>query len=106
MAKLIVQGTHCTATMTEPDEDGDYGWTAPCGAGSTEVRPMDEAIAHAEIHADACGSATHARVRDSAGSIWHLCPNGNWSLYPDNPRARWTLNQISESYGPLKELTA
>ena len=54
MAKIQAVGAHCVATLTEPDGDGDYGWMAPCGAASTEVRPMDEAIAHAEIHVDAC----------------------------------------------------
>jgi hypothetical protein len=54
MAKIQAVGPHCVATLTEPDDDGDYGWTAPCGRTSMEPRPVDEAIAHAEMHADDC----------------------------------------------------
>lgn len=103
MAKIQAVGGQCVVTLTEPDVDGDYGWTAKCGATSTEVRPIDEAIAHAGIHADACG-VSRARLRDRDGSIWHLCSNGAWSLYENNPNARWTLTDVDESYGPVEEI--
>jgi len=52
MARIVVDSDVCTVTLTEPDEDGDYGWTARCGETSDAARPIDEAIAEAEVHVD------------------------------------------------------
>ncbi len=52
MAKIKVEGDRCTVTLSKPDEDGDYGWTAGCGAEADAYRPLDEAVGYAEVHVD------------------------------------------------------
>lgn len=52
MADIIIQGRHCRVVLSEPDEDGDYGWTADCGATAESVQPLEDTIDHAERHAD------------------------------------------------------
>ena len=50
--RSYVRGSFPVATLTGPDEDGDYGWTCTCGARSESVQPIADAIAHAEVHVD------------------------------------------------------
>lgn len=52
MAEIKVLGKNCQVTLSEPDEDGDYSWTAQCGEVADAFRPIDEAIANAENHVD------------------------------------------------------
>jgi hypothetical protein len=54
MAKIKVEGDLCTATISEPDEDGDVTWTAICGASSAEwgPQPIGDTITDAENHVD------------------------------------------------------
>lgn len=53
MASITVQGMHSQVILSEPDEDGDYSWNcASCLARADAYRPLDEAIASAEIHVD------------------------------------------------------
>lgn len=44
------------AVLTEPDEDGDYGWSCACGASSetdgSGNQPIGDAVSNAEIHVD------------------------------------------------------
>jgi hypothetical protein len=56
MAKIVILGQDCRATLTEPDEDGDYGYEATCGAteGDWGYQPIGEMISAAENHVDAC----------------------------------------------------
>jgi hypothetical protein len=57
MASIQVRGIFSEATLTLPDDDGDYGWQCNCGQQSETVQPIEDAIAHAEIHVDmACPS--------------------------------------------------
>ena len=49
----IINAEHGAAVqLSEPDEDGDYGWRCTCGVFDDDYRPVDEAIAHAEVHVD------------------------------------------------------
>ena len=52
MASIQVSNGAVTVTLTEPDEDGDYGWTCSCGGRSESVQVIGDAIAHAESHVD------------------------------------------------------
>lgn len=37
--------------LTEPDEDGDHGWScSACGAEAESVQPIADAIEHATTH--------------------------------------------------------
>jgi hypothetical protein len=56
MAKIVILGEHCRATISEPDEDGDVVYVAECGADSGDQgpQPLDNTIAAAEIHVDRC----------------------------------------------------
>lgn len=56
MAMIKVEGTYATVTLGDQDEDGDYQWEClQCGERGDCYRPLDEAIADAEIHADMRG---------------------------------------------------
>jgi hypothetical protein len=52
MAKIQVTGSGCTVTLSEPDEDGEYGWVAGCGGRSESVQAMGDTVADAEVHTD------------------------------------------------------
>jgi len=55
MARITVAGdrdANPKVALTKPNEDGDYGWVCQCGAKNDAVRPIDEAIANAEVHVD------------------------------------------------------
>jgi hypothetical protein len=55
MATIIIQGKYCRATLTEPDEDGEYNFLAACGRDSGwGVQPIGDMIMAAEMHVDAC----------------------------------------------------
>ena len=42
------------------------------------------------------------RIIDNGGDIWRLCPNGYYSLKPDNASAEWTAEMIEDTYGIRK----
>lgn len=48
--RIKVEGDHCTVTLSEPDEDGDYYWIAECDAVAEFIQPIEDAIANAEVH--------------------------------------------------------
>jgi hypothetical protein len=53
MAVIKLMGPESEAVLGEPDEDGDYRWTClDCGERGDVWRPLDEALADAEIHVD------------------------------------------------------
>lgn len=52
MAKIMVKGPGCRVTLGEPDKDGDYRWAGQCGRTGDARRPIDEAVADAEVHTD------------------------------------------------------
>jgi len=56
MATIVIQGTHCRAVLTEPDEEGDYSYEAACGAtsGDWSWQPIGDMIMAAEKHVDSC----------------------------------------------------
>jgi hypothetical protein len=57
MARILAQGEHCTALLSEPDEDvGEHTWVANCGAASEEGRTdtMEDALMHMGMHVDSC----------------------------------------------------
>jgi hypothetical protein len=64
MATVQINGNYCTVTLDEPDEDGEYTWTAACGAtsGDRGAQPMEDAVNEAESHADGfrSGSTDHS----------------------------------------------
>jgi hypothetical protein len=58
MAKIIILADNgiSMATLSRPDEDGDYVWTCSYGHRGDAYRPIDEAVADAEVHVDIqCG---------------------------------------------------
>jgi hypothetical protein len=52
MAQILVRSAVCEVNLGESDEDGDYRWTAKCGAMGDTYRPLDEAVMDAEVHVD------------------------------------------------------
>jgi hypothetical protein len=53
MAKIQVVTEHCTATLTEPDEEGFRGWEATCGRTShVAFSALSDVLEHAEVHVD------------------------------------------------------
>lgn len=62
MAKIQVTGKYCTVTLSEPDEDGEYDWMAWCGEAADAIRPLDEAVGHAEMHVDAPWTSGNPRL--------------------------------------------
>ena len=57
MAKIMILGQHCRASISEPDEDGDVTYAAECGTGSPRSwgpQPIRDMIEAAEIHVDRC----------------------------------------------------
>lgn len=45
------------------------------------------------------------RVRDGDGDIWHLCADGYYSLYADRVDAKWTIEEIRDTYSPVTVLS-
>lgn len=55
MARVLIVGEHCTAHLTEQDEDGDQGVRATCGWDNDgRVGSAGDMVAEAEVHVDAC----------------------------------------------------
>lgn len=57
MAKIVIQGPRCHATLSEPDEDGDYTYAAQCGTASPQhwgAQPIEDMIQAAMGHVDRC----------------------------------------------------
>jgi hypothetical protein len=56
VAKIVILGRDCRAELTEPDEDGDYGYEAACGATMGDWGPQEigATIQAAELHVDTC----------------------------------------------------
>lgn len=54
MATIIIQGEYCKATLTEPDDEGDVGYVAECGATSEDWgnQPIGDMIEAAGNHVD------------------------------------------------------
>lgn len=45
-----------------------------------------------------------AKLRDCEGDIWHLRPNGKYSLYEDSTNAMWTLDELRDPENGLAPL--
>lgn len=52
MALIQITGERCSVILADPDEDGEYGWIAACGAQSESVQAIGDTIQDAEIHVD------------------------------------------------------
>lgn len=47
---IEVRGRGEVVVLSEPDVDGDYGWTCTCGVRLVDVQPIADAIEYAENH--------------------------------------------------------
>jgi hypothetical protein len=50
--QVIGQERDHVATLSEPDEEGEYTFSCSHGETMIEYRPIDEVISQAEIHVD------------------------------------------------------
>jgi hypothetical protein len=52
MANVLITNGQAVAVLTEPDAEGDYGWSCICRAVGQGYQPIADAIAEAEVHVD------------------------------------------------------
>jgi hypothetical protein len=75
------------------------GWLIDNAGIILSIAHLVALVPVAESTPDESANAKPKHIIDNSNSIWHLCPNGYYSLKADNEMAQWTIEEIQESYG-------
>lgn len=83
----------------DPSNEGWLVDTVGVIISVTHLVALVPVVATVESAPDESASVKPKRIIDNDGNIWHLCPNGYYSLDVVNQVATWTAEEIQETYG-------